>query len=411
MALTRLRRVLQSHYTVRLRSDQRLLNRVNGQIARRAQKCVAKGQTPPVTKRVPSFVASVQARPQWTIRAISLLHKIGTLTTPAWVNLAQLSASWATRRYFWAIADGNGGQQDFRLSEDARRLDFHQKTLLSDEMGVGFAGLLAEEILNASSFADVSKALDDPTVHQDVQQVGTAQPDYLMWGEDAQSPYYVVECKGCQTNSSTSMDQIRRGLEQVPSLVFGIGARSIVPLVIATHLEQERTTIFVLDPPNDAHDRGPTGDSGEERVSKRIGERTWEVTNVPEFERRTRLSKESELLKWAGQFSKALERDKSLAPLETVPALPDLELETRKTRVAAYKGHSSLLFPELGYRSLRVFTGVEEELLAKIVEDSPDAIKNAKAIQEQLAGQAVDQESPYVSQSRNGTCMIVEGVE
>jgi len=40
-----------------------------------------------------------------------------------------LSASWATRKYFWAIADGNGAQQNFRLSQDARLLDFHQKTL------------------------------------------------------------------------------------------------------------------------------------------------------------------------------------------------------------------------------------------------------------------------------------------
>ena len=82
------------------------------------------------------------------------------------------------------------------------------------------AGLLLEQLFNASSSVDVSVALNDPAVYQGVQQAGETQPDYLMWGEDPESPYYVVECKGCQTTSSTSMDQLRRGLEQVPSLIL-----------------------------------------------------------------------------------------------------------------------------------------------------------------------------------------------
>lgn len=270
------------------------------------------------------------------------------------------------------------------------------------------AGLFLEQIFNAPSFVDVSVALDDPAVYQDVQQMASPQPDYLMWGEPPQSPYYVVECKGCQTNSSTSIDQIRRGLEQVPSLVFGMGARTVVTLVVATYLAQDRTTVFVLDPPND---NSSDSHSESEKVSERTGKRSWRITNVKEFELRARLSRESELLKWAGQFSQALERDRLLTHREAVPSLPNFELEVRKTNIAAYRGYSFSLFPELDRPALKVFTGVEDELLARITEASPELHRAAAAIQNRVSEHAIDRASPYESLSRDGTCMIVEGVD
>jgi hypothetical protein len=145
-------------------------------------------------------------------------------------------------------------------------------------------------------------------------------------------------------------------------------------------------------------------------VSERIGERSWRITNPKEFEKRTQLSKESELLKWAGQFNKALERDKYLARRENLPTMQDFELETRKTNIATYRGCWWPLFSELGLRFLRLFTGVEEELLARIAEASPEVRDAAKAIQDRVSERDLPQDLPYESLSRNGTCMIVEGV-
>ncbi len=92
MALNRLRRVLESQYSVRLTSNARLVERVNTQIRARAQELLAKGKPAPPTKR-PAVIPGIEAGPNWSIRAIDLLHKLGLLTTPAWVNMAQLSAS------------------------------------------------------------------------------------------------------------------------------------------------------------------------------------------------------------------------------------------------------------------------------------------------------------------------------
>jgi len=100
-----------------------------------------------------------------------------------------------------------------------------------------------------------------------------------------------------------------------------------------------------------------------------------------------------------------------LARREVWPTLPDFELDTRKTDIASYKGCSWSLFPELGHQNLRLFTGVEEELLARIVEASPEVYRVARTIQDRVSERGMHQEAPYESLSPNGTCMIVEGVD
>jgi len=90
--------------------------------------------------------------------------------------------------------------------------------------------------------------------------------------------------------------------------------------------------------------------------------------------------------------------------------MQDFDLDTRETNIATYKGCWWPLFSELGYQKLRLFTGVEEELLARVVEASPEVRGAAKAIQDRVSERRLHQESPYESLSGNGTCMIVEGV-
>ena len=148
MPLQRLRRVLEANYRVRIDSSNDLLAKVNRKVANRRQELQAKGAPPPVFKNA-TVLAALQGQRDWNIRAIDLLHKIGFLTTPSWTNMARLSASWATRRYFWAIAEPLPQGTNLRLSDDARRMDFHQKTLLSDEFGIGMAGLLIEKFFDA----------------------------------------------------------------------------------------------------------------------------------------------------------------------------------------------------------------------------------------------------------------------
>lgn len=359
------------------------------------------------------MVNSIGSRDK-SIRPIDLLHKLGNLTTPANVNMAQLSASWATRRYFWAIEESNIPQSPFRLSTDARNLDFHQKNLLSDEFGVAFAGLVLESEFHASEFVDISIALGDPEIYQDIRQRGRTQPDYLMWSEIAASPYYVVECKGSQSSRATSYDQLRRGLEQVPAIVFGAGARQVITLVVATCMEETGTTVFVVDPPPDEPSHKADVNKKSNKVSQRTGESSWEIRDPDEFTRRAWIAQESSLLKWAGQYREAAQPDFELEPwrdrIRNVPE--DAPRERLQTELGVFVGTRTAAFPELCSNQIRIFNGVEEELLAMLSEGSPRAREIAQANQRRFREEreVALRGNPLSSISPNGTCMIVEGL-
>src|SRR5260370_40117431 len=130
MALQRLRRVLEANYRVRVESSNDLLVNVHRKVEKRRLELQAKGAQTPVFKNA-TVLGALQGRRDWDIRAIDLLHKIGFLSTPSWTNMARLSASWATRRYFWAIGEPLPQNTNLRLSDYARRMDFHPKTLPS----------------------------------------------------------------------------------------------------------------------------------------------------------------------------------------------------------------------------------------------------------------------------------------
>jgi hypothetical protein len=225
MSLQRLRRVLSTPVIVQVHSDTNIVARVAAAAARRAHL------NPKAASAYPPFATQTALQ----FRALDFLRKIGELTTPRNINLARLSASWATRRYFWAVHDSrkaHGAAVNFRLSADARTIDRHQKTLLSDEFGMGFAGLVTERLLSASDFVDVDFAVTTPRRFFGATAIHRRRPDFLMWGTG--TPLFVVECKGSQTSERGVITQLRRGLEQLPSIT--VGHTQTVSLVIATHL-------------------------------------------------------------------------------------------------------------------------------------------------------------------------------
>lgn len=407
MPLQRLRRVLEADYRVSIESNDRLVAIVNRYIRSRRLKLQRKGAALPNSK-TPTVLGALRERRYWNVRAIDLLHKIGYLTTPSWANMARLSASWATRRYFWAIGEPVGRNPALRLSADARRMDFHQKTLVSDEFGIGMAGLLMENFFGAGAFADVSVALDDPAAYQDIDQEGETQPDYLMWAYADNSPYYVVECKGSQCNRTTSYDQLRRGLEQVPSVVFGAGPRQVITVVVATCLLDDHTEVFVLDPPpEDKEDNDRPEDVPSERVSERVGKRAWRIPDPERFRQRSVFAEESNLLRWAGQYHTAAVRDQRLEQRQPEQmAMPNVPLEAKRTNFGVFRGFEQVPFPGLS-RTLRLFTRVDEALLESLIAGRPPA---EIEMVERADWHAPNHLPANMSVSRAGTCMILEGL-
>ncbi len=127
-------------YSVEIISSDALLDGVRWKQDLRVQESIRQRRNPLPMKihltKIPIFDPVLQIQ----IKPIILLHAIGRITTPPAPNLTDISSTWAIIRYIWAF-DTGGSNRDPRLilSDTARRIDFHQKTLLSDEVGMGMA--------------------------------------------------------------------------------------------------------------------------------------------------------------------------------------------------------------------------------------------------------------------------------
>lgn len=93
--------------------------------------------------------------------------------------------------------------------------------------------------------------------------------------------------------------------------------------------------------------------------------------------------------------------------------LVDLPLETKETAYGEFRGRSQPLFPELGNANLKIFTGVEAELLESIIQEPSDLVPeeggggNPRAHINAAVGEGLP---GTISIGNDGSCMIVEGV-
>lgn len=380
--------VLSSTLTVTVESSDTVVDKVNAKAKPGLKNAV-----------VLSALAGEQSA---EIRPIDLLRKIGTLTVPVRHSMAQLSASWAAIRYCWSIQPSPGKKMPFRLSSDARSMDFHQKTLLSDEFGVGFAGIIVERLLKAPNWIDTSAVLAEKNPKKKLQgRLKTRrQPDYVMWGKG--TPYFVVECKGCQSTSAQTITQLASGLAQVDSLDLTAGIRKVTKIVVATRMLRRSTTVLVVDP----------DDSDAEQVEgpiKRDEKRNkWVIENDASFADLIWLGHEAQLLRFIGQYSEANKRTLHL------PARPDLKSEfirpdeaitERTINGSTFLGYSSPVLPELGKNWPRLFRGIGAHLL--------EALKSGKSADEvqdlvEVAVPDAQKGQPNISIGTDGTCYVLE---
>jgi hypothetical protein len=298
-----------------------------------------------------------QAPTQMQLAPAALLHAIGRVTTPVIPRLADLSSTWALYRYVWAFeASGNA----LRLSQFAKNIDFHQKGLLSDEVGVGMAYWLMTELFNAQTFIDVDVALRSPQLLSQMNIPPVSQnlrtvPDYIFMLPN--NEYAIVECKGSQSGRNTSMNQLRRGLEQVPSIAFASG-ETAKEFVVATSLSTDETVVYLVDPPADQAEETFESD----RRNHEPGKRRFTIRDKGSFDRSTRRLHGASLLAFSGAGRQAVD----LAGVELPEGIPvrDRPLEeTRISEIDAIFGGYSYSVPLRGPVNLgfSVFQGIAQD--------------------------------------------------
>jgi len=350
---------------VQVESSSNLLEEVRQQHKKKDAKRQQDGQPIPARKNNLTVVPAFSPEKYVEIIPAYMLNRLGVVTTPAIENLADICSTWAYFRYLWAfeILPPNIKKPVLRLSQAARQIDFHQKGLLSDQIGVGMAAVLLGAYLDAPLAADVTVAMDDPTWPIELQY--DTSPDYLFFNA-TQTKLFIVECKGTQTTRASSLDQLRRGTEQVPSLTFTDG-RTPPSLVVATCLSKSGTRILVIDPPGEDQPKHL------ERT-ERVAQREWRVRNDVEFARGTRLISEAKVLSFAGADEAAASKIEGVR--KRIPAMPKIqprESEIRENEFGTFKGTHQ----RIGMRdrfNIDLFQALDTTVLEGLISDEPAQI-------------------------------------
>ncbi|WGT27026.1 hypothetical protein [Pseudomonas marginalis] len=161
---------------------------------------------------------------QYDLNIPSMLLLIGYLTTPAATTGVTLSEFWAWVRYLAAISSND---IDMRLSQSFADLDAHQKTILSDDFGMGVSMHWLLDTLSFDRIVDGRYFMQQFASSLSVTQQRTAKrgpnktPDFV--ARDTNGLWHVVECKGTQSGVVYSEEQMSGGINQKLSLKFPTG--------------------------------------------------------------------------------------------------------------------------------------------------------------------------------------------
>lgn len=342
---------LSTDRVVTVESSQQLLKDIlaRQQVADAKRKGKLPGRKATLTK-APGLQEQFSVR----IQPIHLLHRLGVVTTPPVPNLTDICSTWAQYRYLWAFELPDDTPDDrLRLSEPAQRIDFHQKGLMSDQIGVGMAALLMELLYGAPDAIDVDVALDDPMWNISLRE---GSPDYIFQSANQQERF-VVECKGTRCGRSVAVEQLRRGVEQVTSLVFSDGRPSPTALVVGTQITASGTRVFIVDPPAEP----PSDASAEKR--ERVSERSWRIEDAKWFDERVTDVAGAKLLAFSVLDEPALKRVEAIAPRKRrrEPVATPSPREIREDDSGDFVG-STFELKEVDGLRVEVFQGLETKL-------------------------------------------------
>lgn len=237
---------LHSHREITVHSNAALI----AELALKQQARAAQGF---IGGKPPTAVARFDPPTAHHLSPAELLLCVGLATTPLVALPVALSSQWAYYRYMWAFAPAG---PRLRLEASVKDIDFHQKTVLSDELGVGMTHWIMTALLGARSHVDVQAAVKATALAQQqgfpVATLATNRSPDLLYRFD-RGRFAVVECKGSQSNHNQTLKQLTSGLEQVPSLRIN-NARLAEEYVVAARYGLHRTDVYIVDPPGDETD-------------------------------------------------------------------------------------------------------------------------------------------------------------
>lgn len=216
------------------------------------QKCFySESQKKYVTKRkrkqiIPQEFKKMQGCMDFEIS--ELLFHISDITRNPFDYKMSLNNNWAFLRYINCF----DSSKELRLRKEYRDVDPHQKTILSDDLGMGFASLFLDKSMKIIAIIDTHlflKYLPHLKVSKGNKSGASKSPDFIVFDENKN--LHLLECKGTQKSKSRSLFQMKKGLEQVDSIIDPkniVNQRLVIGTYVSDFYSKSHSTITVMDP-------------------------------------------------------------------------------------------------------------------------------------------------------------------
>lgn len=181
------------------------------------------------------------------------LLMLGGLTSPSGFSSASPARYWAWLRYFSAISS----TPDLRITAPFIDLDPHQKTILSDDLGVAIStkwlfdrlGGFAEIVDGRRFMLQYASLINRPK--RKTPKVGIGKcPDFVI--RDFANRWHVIECKGTQSDRAYRNRQLNAAYMQKQVIdIKGAarGERLAVGIYLGNEREDPTSHLRVIDPP------------------------------------------------------------------------------------------------------------------------------------------------------------------
>ncbi|MGI9249627.1 MAG: hypothetical protein ACR2PR_00270 [Pseudohongiellaceae bacterium] len=221
--------------------------------------------------KVPTDISRLAGKTDINIRR-GLFHT-ALITRPPCFKGFHLSDCWAFMRYYYAFAK----TKPLSLKPEWEDIDRHQKTVMSDDLGMGFTTQFLAERLGFSQFADTLHFMQvsNPNVFSfhNAKKIGPQKiPDFIAT-DISPHKFNVVECKGTQVSRARLRKAMQRGMEQkrnvAPQNNSYLNHRLVVGLFVPKSTSSESAEIHIMDPDYTDLDR-LIGEQGQEQVSRSI---------------------------------------------------------------------------------------------------------------------------------------------
>ena len=197
---------------------------------------------------LPGLQTQTTSNPSWQAQIFAALLRIGAITAPPRYRAFHLASLWAWLRYASAISR----KPRLRLRRIWDELDSHQKTILSDDFGMGFPALYLQEHFAFEEFADTNYVLERQlkgvvTTASMAKRGPSKTPDFI--ATDSLGRLHILECKGTQIRRHIEK-QIARGIEQKSNLSNGtiFTSAMVGALYIPQYQARDEAELIFADP-------------------------------------------------------------------------------------------------------------------------------------------------------------------